>query len=575
MTASSRRGQSSIPALDDGFRMNQTRQLSCAATVAVFLFFGFLQIATAPTRDSYLNNYDHGYQLGVGVQLLHGKLPGIDILTHYGPMVFYSSAAWYWLSGSLLGETIACASAYALCLTIIYALLARHVSKLAGLSGASAAYLLEARFYKWYIWLFPLGTIWLLDQVSRAAPTARRRMIAATGLWVGLGWLYRWDVGTTGALACLLYLYLTRGELSFTVRVPWREWLVLGLACSVLPLAWFAYLLFERGPAGPLFFVKASLKGAVNLSKAMALPLPSFNPADPLSPASIIVLAYGLVIATYLICGLIGLSAVWRGSGSPRSRLLLAVALVGLSTFHQGYFRKGAFHLLQVIPPVLIGSCVLVSILYERVANSNGTGLRTRAVRFLGAAFLLGSAIAALGLVPSGRVDLSPFQAWPRQRLFELAHPLDAGAGANAPLLTALREVRAATDRDDPILVFPVDSQYLAFLNRPVSGRLTVFVPGFFDSGIEVEKNLEAIRKSMPKAVIVAPGVGGPDPARPSPFHQDSAKAHAYILRFIQENYPRKTHECDRCVVFLPLSLERDRGQIARGQGKDTATDRR
>jgi hypothetical protein len=135
--------------------------------------------------------------------------------------------------------------------------------------------------------------------------------------------------------------------------------------------------------------------------------------------------------------------------------------------------------------------------------------------------------------------------------------------------------VRAATDRNDPILVFPVDSQYLAFLDRPVSGRLTVFVPGFFDSGAEAEKNLEAIRRSMPKVVIVAPVTGGADPARSSPFHQDSAKSHAYVLRFIEENYTRKLHECDRCVVLLRDSLERDRREIARGQGNDPATDRR
>ena len=118
-------------------------------------------------------------------------------------MVFYSSGLWYWLSGSLLGETIACAIGYALCLTIIYSVLARHVSRMAGLAGTfAAAYLLEARFYKWYIWLFPLGTIWLLDRLSGSSSKARRRLIAATGFWVGLGWLYRWDVGTTGA-ACL------------------------------------------------------------------------------------------------------------------------------------------------------------------------------------------------------------------------------------------------------------------------------------------------------------------------------------------------------------------------------------
>ena len=135
--------------------------------------------------------------------------------------------------------------------------------------------------------------------------------------------------------------------------------------------------------------------------------------------------------------------------------------------------------------------------------------------------------------------------------------------------------MRAATNRDDPILVFPVDSQYFAFLDRPVSGRLTTFVPGFFDAGIEVERNLAAIRGSMPSAVILTPGIGGTDPARPSPFHQDSAKAHAFVLRFIQENYPRKLHECDRCVVLLPELPEHDRGPIAGALKKHPATDRR
>ena len=321
--------------------MSLIKNRPAATAFIAFILFCFLQIATSPTRDHYLNNYDHGYQLGVGIQLLRGKLPGIDILTHYGPMVFYSSAAWYWLSGSLLGETVACAAAYALCLTIIYSLLSRHVSSLAGILGASTAYLLEARFYKWYIWLFPLGTVWLLDRVSGSSPKARHRWIAVTGLWVGLGWLYRWDVGTTGAAACAIYLFLTGGQSRSGIRIPWREWLSLGSAFVVPPLGWFAYLLYERGLAGPKFFIWASLKGAVNLSRAMAVPLPSFSARDPLSPGSIVVLSYGMVVGTYLVCGLLGFIAEWNGRPSRRSRLLLALALVGLSTFHQGLHRTG------------------------------------------------------------------------------------------------------------------------------------------------------------------------------------------------------------------------------------------
>ena len=315
--------------------------------------------------------------------------------------------------------------------------------------------------------------------------------------------------------------------------------------------------------------------GAVNLSRAMAIPMPRFEPADPLSPASIVVLAYGLVIATYLVCGIIGVVAGWDGQSTRRSRLLLAIALVGLSTFHQGFYAKGPYHLLQIIPPVILGFCVLIAVLYEHVASSTFAGVRTRAVRLLGFAFLVGGAIAGLGLTRSGRVDLSSFRPWPSQRLRELAHPLDSGPDRGTPLLAVLRQVRAATDRDDPILVFPVDSQYLALLDRPVSGRLTVFVPGFFDLGAEAEKNLEAIRESMPKVVILTPGLGGSDLSRSSAFHHISANSHPYALRFIEENYTKKLHECDRCVVLVRDSLERDRREIARGQRDQATTNRR
>ena len=59
--------------------MNGFRKYFFLTSISVFLFFGCLQIATIPTRDSYLNNYDHGYQLGVGVQLLHGRIPGATL----------------------------------------------------------------------------------------------------------------------------------------------------------------------------------------------------------------------------------------------------------------------------------------------------------------------------------------------------------------------------------------------------------------------------------------------------------------------------------------------------------------
>ena len=154
----------------------------------------------------------------------------------------------------------------------------------------------------------------------------------------------------------------------------------MGFTCSVLPLVWFAYLLFERGPHAIYFFARSSLKGAVNLSKTMALPLPSFNPAEPLSPSSIVVLAYTLVIVTYLILRRHRARRRMARPSSPRSRFLLALALVGSSIFHQGFHRKDTCHLIQVIPPASMGSGVLIAMFYRthHELDLKGTAVSSR-----------------------------------------------------------------------------------------------------------------------------------------------------------------------------------------------------
>jgi hypothetical protein len=488
--------------------------------------------------------------LGVGVQILHGKVPGVDLLTHYGPMVFYSSALWYWLSGSLVGETVACAVGYTLCLAVIYGLVSRHVSAITGLLAACAGYLLEARFYKWYIWLFPLGTIWLLDRVSASDPDRRNRCLAATGLWVGLGWLFRWDVGTTGAAACLVFVLLIEAWNHTGQRRRWGSLVVLLTAFAIPPLAWFGFLLLDRGWTGLSFFIRATIQGAVNLSRANALDLPRFNGADLLSPASTLVLAYWLVPVVYVSCAALWILSQWRGHSTRRSRLLLAIALIGGSTFHQALHRKGGPHLLQVLPPAILGVCLVLSVLDDFISSGASRPMQTWAGRFLSYSFAVSFTIAMLGLLPYGRADLSPFTLRLRPRLQELAHPLDAPGGGT--LQSALRLVRDVTHRGDPILVFPVDSQYLALLDRPASGRLTVFVPGFFDSGEEAAQNLDAIRQAMPRVVIRSTMNGPAEPARPYGFIQDAARSHAYLARFIDEHYQRKLHECDRCTVLAP-----------------------
>ena len=107
-----------------------------AVSWAVLLGFFLLMLLKAPGLDYFLTSRDHGYQLCIATQILLGKVPGIDVITAYGPMAMYTSALGLKLSDSLIGETILCASGYSLCLFLIYWLVKNHSTICLGLVAA-------------------------------------------------------------------------------------------------------------------------------------------------------------------------------------------------------------------------------------------------------------------------------------------------------------------------------------------------------------------------------------------------------------------------------------------------------
>ena len=66
----------------------------------VFLSFLVVVLLKAPGLDYFLDSRDHGYLVSVGTQILLGKLPGIDIITAYGPMAMYTSPRWVYGSAT-------------------------------------------------------------------------------------------------------------------------------------------------------------------------------------------------------------------------------------------------------------------------------------------------------------------------------------------------------------------------------------------------------------------------------------------------------------------------------------------
>ena len=142
----------------------------------VFLGFFTLFLLKAPGVGFYFTSSDHGFQLSVGTQILLGRVPGIDVVIGYGPLVMYTSALGLWLTGhSLIGETIICSIGHALSLFLIYHLLSRYASKRLGLVAAGFGFLLQIRLYKWYVWLIPLAVLWVWHCFLNARPEWRRR----------------------------------------------------------------------------------------------------------------------------------------------------------------------------------------------------------------------------------------------------------------------------------------------------------------------------------------------------------------------------------------------------------------
>jgi hypothetical protein len=507
----------------------------------VFLGSLVFILLKAPGLDYFLTSRDHGYQLSIGTQVLMGKVPGIDVIITYGPMAMYTSAIGLWASDSLIGETILCAAGYSLCLLLIYRLVAAYSSRTAGLVAAGFGLLLLSRFYKWYVWLIPLATLWVLHRYLSSPAQRRWRWVVSSGFVLGLGWLYRLDMGTLGLSASIAFFcWLEACHPSRNIVRALRTVVVLLAAFSVLPLAWFGYLAIKLGPDAPFDFVRKTITAASGIVSGMSQPLPS----DP-----IVILAYVLVPATLLLGAGISLCRERVGRADPRSRFLLAVALVGLSVLHQAMHRKGPVHLLQVLSPSLICAFVISAVFKQRFIESSLSKTRKWAYGSVGVVYFLLLVVVGVGLSQWGRQDLVELSFWPAHRYLDLARPL--AAPDRFPAVKMVQTIREQTRSTDSILVFPVDCQLYAIAGRRMSGRLSAYLEGFFDDPRYHSENLAAIFKEMPKLVVLPS-----DRKTPSPgdvwveLQKKGRRAHHYVERFVRERYRQVIYDDGESMVL-------------------------
>jgi hypothetical protein len=495
----------------------------------VFLGFLLLFLAKAPGLAFFMTSSDHGYQLSIGTQILLGKVPGVDVVIAYGPLVMYTSALGLWLTNSLIGETIICSTGYALSLFLLYYLVSRYASKFSGFAAAGFGLLLHARFYKWYIWLIPLAILWVWHRYLSCAPARRGRWVLVGGTVLGISWLYRPDFGMSEFVACLVFLGLIEAsEPSRAVSRVLRAPGLLFLGFSVFPIVWLGYLVARIGPLAPMTYLETTVQATLAISKGMSMPCPAIRS---------VIVAFWLIPATYALSIIVVWHRWWAGRLEARSWFLLASALVGAGSLHQAMHRMDPGHLLQVVPAAIICASLIA---FDVLGYAQGRHLPERAkpwIRIAGVGYVTLLIVIGLKLSRWGQSDLEPFSAWPLERYSSLADPL--GQSDHDPRVAALAAVRKQTEPWEPILVFPLDPQFYALAQRRISGRLHAYYAGVLDSPRSRADNLRAIKADPPKLVIV-PTDFDTDPEKTDDgLVREGRRAHEYLERFIRRHYPR------------------------------------
>jgi hypothetical protein len=568
----------------------------------IFLGFFALLLLFAPGLGFFLTSQDHGYQLSVGAQVLLGKIPGVDIVIAYGPAVMYTSALGLWISHSLVGETILCAGGYALALFLIYRLVKESSSRPMGLAAGGLAFVLLARFYKWYIWLIPLVTLWTLHRYGSSPPSGRSRRAFVCGLVLGCCWLFRPDMATIQLLVGLAVVALAelrwsaaaalsmpartvgegfppdilpRPRASQAIHPPtlrgvevdhvsqseilaWPEWcqarrpdllpvantarrLSLLMAAFSIPLiSWLVYLVLRGGPQAPLDYFRTTIAAALAVARGMAQRIPADGS---------VARAYLLAPVVLITAGCFSLFREFTGRGSPRARFLLIASLVGLAAGYQAMHRMEPAHLLQVLPPVIVCGFVSFAGFRTWAANAPLKSGTSWTVALGGIAYFSLLLIGAVGLMPWGRQDLVAASSSLAQRYWELTHP--QLAASNYSEGRVIDCIRRNTPDGEAILVFPFDCQIYALAGRKVSGRLHGYYAGVLDDNQSQTENLAAIRREMPKLVVLPSDRRQPAAMNPSAvLIARSRQSHRGVEDFVRAHYPHVVYDDGQFLVL-------------------------
>jgi hypothetical protein len=467
--------------------------------LAVFGLAWLALLWLTPSIEGYLVNTDHGYQLSLARLIQLGGFPDVDLFYHYGPMVAWSSAAALWLSGGLLGETILCATGYAVALGCLGGVARARIGPVAGWVVPLLGIVFLARFYKWYFWIFPALALVSLH-VHLGDDARDRRDLLLAGATAGLCALFRFDLGVVLLVLWLGVAVVGREGLFGRGLVARGLWVILGF---LVPIGlWVGVLGGVGGFEAVSDYRIATFDGATGVVGYWSMSPPRFDPTAPFSPESGVRLAL-TVMPLVLVAGLaLGAWRTLRTSGAPArdARFLAGASVLGIGLLPQAYYRADGHHLLQALPPVLVVAPLVARHLRLELAGRSQVARRLALVA--SGAVLLALATAGIGLLRFGGADLSSPASNGIERLAKLARGLEAAPpGA---LKATVRRIPSLVPPDGRILVVPIVPEVYYFAERRMSGILNQYAPGILDGPRWRERNLEHVRAHPPDIVFTS-----------------------------------------------------------------------
>jgi hypothetical protein len=473
--------------------------------LANFLFFLVpfaLLLMQAPDLIFYLESADHGYQLSLGRLTTLGSFPFVDLFFYYGPYTALTSAFGLLIRNSLVPETIICALGYGTSIFILHLIGNKYISRSAGILMPIIAFLLLARFYKWYYWLFPLLILWIVQLIGDSSGIRKLSLFVVAGILGGTAGLYRLDLGVFVIVffqfICLL---ATR---PFSIKRCLEHVIYFALGFLVAFFIWFIWLTLEGGNF--YTYLAATLVGKQGIFAEWSIPLPSFDFQTPFSQISSHALALLVYAVSCIFCLVYGGYKLYQSYRFKADEVVmsdylfpLSVGLLCLGLSPQGFYRADILHFLQIFP----GGLLAVAFTLETLINPpkvRSVIFRRRYSRFLALFLASMTAISWWGIRDYGGIDLSRWGS----PVVERYRQLDAGLDSDIqhPVANLTREVQLLTTPDERILVIPLACQIYYFSNRLMSGFNVGFAAGHIDTLSWRLRNLDMIRQNPPKVVI-------------------------------------------------------------------------